>query len=147
MEDPYKYFQIEAEELLENLIKGLLAFEKRPEDLTLLNDLFRYAHTLKGAANVVKLSCISQIAHEIEDRLVMFRDQGKRVVSEDVTLLLDAVAAIGDVIQELKAGRLEDSVDMSSILARLNRTCFESKDSACDHEKLAPPKKPGFKYI
>ena len=49
MEDEYKYFKIEASEILEELTKGLLQLEKRLEDQELIQDLFRYAHTLKGA--------------------------------------------------------------------------------------------------
>ncbi len=117
MSDPYKYFKIEAEEILENITKGLLALEKRPEDRKLINDLFRYVHTLKGAANVVKLSGISQVAHKAEDRLTLFRDQEQNATPEDITLLLDTVTAISDMVEALKHGLSEDSVDTSEILA------------------------------
>ena len=118
-EDPYKYFKIEAEELVESLTKGLLSLEKRSEDPEIVKELFRYVHTLKGAANVIKLPHISKVAHRAEDRLALFRDEEKKVTPEDITLLLDAVAVLGEMVEAVKAGQPEDSVDTSQILRRL----------------------------
>ncbi len=131
MKDPYKYFKIEAEEIVENLTKGLLALEKKPKDEDLIKDLLRHAHTLKGAANVVKLPRISQIAHKTEDMFALFIDQKKESTQKDVTLLLDAVTVIGEMVEALKDGRSENSVDTSIILDKLEgRTCFEPENFA-----------------
>lgn len=129
MKDPYKYFKIEAEEIVENLTKSLLALEKKPKDEDLIKDLLRHAHTLKGAANVVKLPRISQIAHRTEDMFALFRDQKKEAAQKDVTLLLDAVTVIGEMVEALKDGRSENSVDTSIILDKLEgRTCSEPEN-------------------
>lgn len=119
MADQYKYFKIEAEEILEKLTKRLLELEKRPEDQDLIKELLRYVHTMKGAANVVKLSAISELAHKMEDRLALFRDQEKKITSKDVSLLLDAVTVIDNMVEALKAGKPEDSVDISEIIEKL----------------------------
>ena len=64
-QDPYKYFRIEARELIEGLGKGVLELEKGAGG-ELVPRLLRLAHTLKGAARVVKQGEIAESAHAIE---------------------------------------------------------------------------------
>ena len=107
MKDPYKYFMIEAVELLDNLNRDILEFEERPDDPDLLKKLFRYAHTLKGAAHVVGLSHIGKLAHAIENLFSRTRDQNIPLVSEDISLILDTLDQIKDIIETVKDGRPE----------------------------------------
>jgi two-component system, chemotaxis family, sensor kinase CheA len=51
--DPYRYFRIEARELLEGLSQGVLQLERGPASPELVARLLRLAHTLKGASRVV----------------------------------------------------------------------------------------------
>ena len=51
--DRYKYFRIEARELLDGLSRGLLELDRSPADRAVVARLLRLAHTLKGAARVV----------------------------------------------------------------------------------------------
>lgn len=67
--DRYKYFRIEAAELLDHLTRGVLAFEKAPLRTDTLSALLRHAHTLKGAARVVRQLEIANAAHALEDEL------------------------------------------------------------------------------
>lgn len=66
--DPFKYFRIEGRELLDQLQDGILQLE-RGSNPDVLNSLLRHAHTLKGAARVVRLSAFAQLAHTLEDLL------------------------------------------------------------------------------
>ncbi|HTL15697.1 MAG TPA: response regulator [Patescibacteria group bacterium] len=70
--DPYKYFRVEGRELLEHLGKGVLDLEKGVS-ADLVARLLRLAHTLKGAARVVKQPGIADQAHAIEGILSPFR--------------------------------------------------------------------------
>src|SRR5215831_17704470 len=72
-EDPYKYFRVEADELLGQLQAGALALEKPGAGADLVAKLLRYAHTLKGAARVVKQIAIADAAHAIEELLAPHR--------------------------------------------------------------------------
>ena len=71
--DPYKYFRIEARELLEGLNRGVLDLERGIHDGELVARLLRLAHTLKGAARVVKQPAIADAAHTVEDALAPHR--------------------------------------------------------------------------
>ncbi len=74
--DPYRYFRIEARELLDQLGKGVLTLEQdgaqsAPE---LVLHLLRWAHTLKGAARVVRQGEIANLIHGVEDLLAPLRE-------------------------------------------------------------------------
>lgn len=93
--DPYKYFRIEARELLEGLSRGALELEKGEAGKELVGRLLRQAHTLKGASRVVKQPAIGDLAHAIEDVLAPFREGHATVPRErvnEVLKLLDAIA-------------------------------------------------------
>src|ERR1700748_265278 len=71
--DPYKYFRLEARELLEQLGKGALELGRGEAAAVRVPPLLRVAHTLKGAARVVKQREMADLAHAIEDALEPFR--------------------------------------------------------------------------
>lgn len=62
-------FKLESEERLQHLDNGLLRLEKAPADLPLLEELFREAHSLKGAARMLGLVEIQNLAHQLEDAM------------------------------------------------------------------------------
>ena len=90
--DPYKYFRIEARELLDGLKQGALDLEKGQSSKELVARMLRLAHTLKGAARVVRLPAIAEQAHVVEDALEPYREGG-RVPPQEVNQLLALVDA------------------------------------------------------
>lgn len=92
--DPYKYFRVEAQELLEGLSRGVLALEQGATP-DLVAQLLRLAHTLKGAARAVKRPDIANLAHAIEDALAPLR--GSTTVSRD---RIDGLLKLLDSIRE-----------------------------------------------
>ena len=60
-------FKGEAEEYLVILSKGLLSLEKNPALPAVIDDLFRAAHTLKGALRMMGHMAIQDNAHLLED--------------------------------------------------------------------------------
>ncbi len=93
--DQYKYFRIEARELLEDLNRTVLELERGGDRKELLGRLLRLAHTLKGAARVVKQPAIAEVAHAIEEIFTPYRDGSDAIPKESAnqTLgLLDTIA-------------------------------------------------------
>ena len=84
--DPYRFFKIEVAEILENLNRGFLQLEKQPEKREIFDELFRQAHTLKGASRLVKLENISKIGHALEDLLGDGRDKNLKFSTEIIDL-------------------------------------------------------------
>ncbi len=93
--DPYKYFRVEARELIDGLSQGVLQIERGAGSSEELARLLRLAHTLKGASRVVKQTSIAEAAHAIEDVLAPHRRGGDKPVSADeinqVLKLIDSV--------------------------------------------------------
>jgi two-component system, chemotaxis family, sensor kinase CheA len=62
-------FQSEATDQIKDLNQGLLELEKNPDNLPLLESLFRVAHSIKGASRMLGLTPIELISHELEELL------------------------------------------------------------------------------
>ncbi len=93
-QDPFKYFRVEAHELVDQLGKGVLELERGGPGV--MPKLLRLAHTLKGAARVVRRPDIAEYAHAIEDALAPYReatDTMPRPAIDSVLSLIDRIAA------------------------------------------------------
>jgi two-component system chemotaxis sensor kinase CheA len=97
--DPYQYFRPEARDLLDQLNKGLLELEQGGHDV--VPRLLRLAHTLKGAARVVKQGAIADHAHAIEDALAPFREPAAAMPPARIDAILKILDAIGGQISAL----------------------------------------------
>ncbi len=125
MADRYKYFIIEAGEILAELTAGLLALEKRSSDRELVKKLLRFLHSLKGAAGVVRLSGMARLSHAMEERLIRCRERNRPVRTEDITILLDATTLLEKKLEAVRTSVPEDRVDSSEILAALEAEAQE----------------------
>lgn len=99
--DPYKYFRIEARELLEGLRHGVSRLDRAHEDPALVPLLLRLAHTLKGAARVVRLASASELAHRLEDLLAPWRDNPAGPTPAQQDELQRMVGQIADRLAEI----------------------------------------------
>ncbi len=93
--DPYRYFRVEARELLDQLGKGILDLEKGSGAAALVPQLLRLTHTLKGAARVVRQREIADQAHAIEGMLAPYRESPATAVPRDC---IDAILKLGEGI-------------------------------------------------
>jgi two-component system chemotaxis sensor kinase CheA len=100
--DPYEYFRVEARELLSGLASGILQLEKRATPETTAS-LLRLAHTLKGAARVVRQPRMADQAHAIEEALAPIRDASALVTRELVERILGLTDEIGAGLAALDA--------------------------------------------
>lgn len=106
--DPYRYFRIEAQELLEGLGQGLLELENGADE-DLVRRLLRQAHTFKGASRVVKRADIGDLAHQIEDLLSPHRESGGPVERGTIDEALRLLDEIGELVASLEAGPSDEA--------------------------------------
>lgn len=97
--DRFKYFRIEAREILDGLAKGLLDLEKRV-DAELIARLLRLAHTLKGAARIVGHRELTDLAHQMEDELAPLRDSPSPRRLDGALALVDQMAVHVAALQQ-----------------------------------------------
>jgi len=100
--DIYRYFRIEARELIDGLAQGALALEHETGHAT-VSPLLRLAHTLKGAARVVKRGMIADQAHALEELLIPLRDQPRRATVQEVSACLALVDGMRRELDALDA--------------------------------------------
>src|ERR1700684_3982628 len=99
--DPYLYFRVEANELLDQLGKAALELDKGAATPELIALMLRLAHTLKGAARVVKQREIADHAHAIEDALAPFRENDIAVSRDEIDATLKALDEIALAVAAL----------------------------------------------
>ncbi len=112
-------FLLEAEEYINTLSRGISELETSQEVQSLIEDLFRAAHTMKGAAALVKLTVISKIAHRMEDILEDVKDKKLAVSADVVELLLHMLDAVTGLVREVSEGREERAEVEQQVLARV----------------------------
>jgi len=112
--DLYRYFRVEARELLDGLAKAMLQIEKTGAGAEIVGHALRLAHTLKGAARVVKEAAIAEQAHAIEELLAPHRDGGAPLPSPKINDVLGRLDAIGGRLSALEPPRPEPSAAPSS---------------------------------
>jgi two-component system chemotaxis sensor kinase CheA len=88
--DPYRYFRIEARELIDQLGKGVLELEQGERGAEQVGLLLRWAHTLKGAARVVRQAEIADLIHGVEEMLAPLRAPDMVLPRSTVDRLLSA---------------------------------------------------------
>jgi two-component system chemotaxis sensor kinase CheA len=98
--DPLRYFRVEAREISEELGRGALQIEKEttPE---IVARMLRLAHTLKGAASVVKQREITSHTHQLEDALAPLREANGVVPRATIGPILEHVDAIAALVAAL----------------------------------------------
>src|SRR5581483_7109830 len=98
-------FLVESQEHLREMEASLMALEDRPDDQEVQRTIFRLAHTIKGSASCFGFETITGFAHVLEDLLVQLRDREVTATSHLITLLLQSVDALAQMIPEAIEGR------------------------------------------
>ena len=96
-------FRMEADSQTQILTDGLLAMERHAGDAAAVESMMRAAHSIKGAAAIVGLQVVVQLAHGMEDSFVAAQHGRLKLTPERVDVLLSGV----DLIVQLS--RLDDA--------------------------------------
>lgn len=135
--DPYRYFRVEARELTDQLGQGLLELERTGSGGEIVPRLLRLAHTLKGAARVVRQPEIADHAHAIEGALSPFRELAGSVPRDAVDAILRLIDAITGRVSELRAPGEAEQASTAAAPA-------EAESSEAAPAEAAPTYEEGF---
>lgn len=100
VDEIYKIFQVEAEEIISKLNNSLLALEKNPHNKDAILMLFRDAHTLKGASRMVGFNSIQTVAHKMEDILGLAKENKIQLNDKTVDILYKTVDFLSELIEK-----------------------------------------------
>lgn len=144
--DIVDFFLVEASEHLQTLNDGLLSLEENSEDLSIVDEIFRSAHTIKGSAAMLGFNVISKLAHKMEDLLGKIRSRELELSEPVVDLLLQSVDSLTMQVNAIPGGQMGDE----SILLMFNDLYAEyltggagkpapAKPAVKEPEPVAPP--------
>ncbi len=94
-------FLAEALDHLGTIEAALLALDERPGDVTLLNDIFRPFHTIKGNAGALGVTSVQEVAHSVENLLDLARSGRRTMGPADVDVVLRAVDVLTSMIRDV----------------------------------------------
>jgi len=109
--DYSKFLQTFFEEVTEHLSvleSGLLTLEQNPNDVEVLNRIFRSVHTIKGAGPMFGFTTMSRFAHEVETVLDPLRNRKFSATREIVDLLLESADCLKMLVEAAKNGTVID---------------------------------------
>ena len=113
-------FLVEAGEILELLSEQLVELESRPDDMNLLNAIFRGFHTVKGGAGFLQLNELVECCHIAENVFDILRKGERRVDSELMDVVLEALDAVNGMFTEVRE-RVTPTPATRELLAALAR--------------------------
>ncbi|HPD00003.1 MAG TPA: chemotaxis protein CheA, partial [Acetivibrio sp.] len=129
--DMSQYLEIfidETKEHLQGLNQSLLQLEQNPQDKSVLNEIFRVAHTLKGMSGTMGFNKMAKLTHDMENVLQALRNDQISVTSKLVDLLFKCLDALESYTENIVNSGEEGGNDYNDIITELNNS-IEGKPS------------------
>ncbi|MDH1234772.1 MAG: chemotaxis protein CheA [Pseudomonadales bacterium RIFCSPHIGHO2_01_FULL_64_12] len=130
-------FLVEAGEILELLSEQLVELESSPDDMALLNAIFRGFHTVKGGAGFLQLHELVECCHIAENVFDILRKGERRVDSELMDVVLQALDAVNEMFSQVRE-RVEPTPASPELLAALARLAEPASADAAPVVPAAP---------
>jgi len=136
----------EGWELLEKINRDLVILEKDPKDQSVIENLNRTLHTLKGSAQILNFQHIGNLAHKIEDLFAKSEESRQGLSEKSMDLTFKAVDTIQELLNSIKRGEEEKDAEAKLIIDQINQhlniTDIETvKDEGLDRP-VVPSTKP-----
>ncbi|TCP12620.1 two-component system chemotaxis sensor kinase CheA [Crenobacter luteus] len=117
MDELLQDFLMESSELLSDVDNKLMELEKRPDDLALLNDIFRGFHTIKGGAGFLNVNAMVNLCHRTENLFDKLRNGELQISAGLMDVILDATGSVREMFGALSQGRQPTDADPALIAA------------------------------
>lgn len=121
----------ESAEHLSTIEDGLLQLEQRPQDLDLLNRIFRAAHSIKGNSGMFGFTAVGQFTHKMETLLDKLRNSELSVTVPIADVLLRSTDCLKQLIEAARGGPAPDPETLQGLEQELA--------SSAGGQQAAPP--------
>jgi two-component system chemotaxis sensor kinase CheA len=139
-------FLVEAFELIDQIDQDLVELEANPEDLELLNRIFRVAHTVKGSSSFLNFDVLTRLTHHMEDVLNKARRAELRITADVMDVVLESIDMMKALLHGIRDhGNDKDvGIDIDDICERLTAVSNgdEIPPSAASDEPTSTPSTP-----
>ena len=143
MKEIMEDFLIEAFELIEQIDHDLVELEANPEDLELLNRIFRVAHTVKGSSSFLNFDVLTELTHHMEDVLNKARKGELKITPDIMDVVLESVDMMKGLLESIRDNGSDAAagIDIKNICASLTQISEGEAPSAAP-EAPAPAPEP-----
>ena len=114
-------FLVESFELIEQLDQDLVELETRPDDLELLNRIFRVAHTVKGASSFLNFDVLTHLTHHMEDVLNRARHGELVILPAIMDVILESIDLMKALLHTIRDTSADSGIDVSGCVSRLDK--------------------------
>ncbi|MBM0636743.1 response regulator [Campylobacter sp. VicNov18] len=121
MQEILEDFLVEAFELVEQIDHDLVELESNPEDLELLNRIFRVAHTVKGSSSFLNFNVLTKLTHHMEDVLNKARHGELKITPDIMDVVLESIDRMKTLLNSIRDNGNDTTInmDIEPICARL----------------------------
>ncbi|MCR9213038.1 MAG: chemotaxis protein CheW [Proteobacteria bacterium] len=130
MDDLLSEFLTETNENIGIVDASLVVLEQDPSDESQIDNIFRLVHTIKGTCGFLGLPRLEAVAHAGENVLGKIRDKELTVTADVVTIILEAMDIIKDILAVIEETEEEPEGDDADLIARLNEVAFGGAEEA-----------------
>ncbi|MBP3675500.1 MAG: Hpt domain-containing protein, partial [Campylobacter sp.] len=140
MQEILEDFLVEAFELIEQIDHDLVELEANPEDLELLNRIFRVAHTVKGSSSFLNFDVLTKLTHHMEDVLNKARHGELKITPDIMDVVLESVDMMKALLRSIRerGNDTDAGVSITDICHRLT-AINEGRDPNADENRQAQP--------
>ena len=144
MKEIMEDFLIEAFELIEQIDHDLVELEANPEDLELLNRIFRVAHTVKGSSSFLNFDVLTELTHHMEDVLNKARKGELKITPDIMDVVLESVDMMKGLLESIRDNGSDAAagIDIKNICVRLTQISEGEAPSAAPAAPAAPAPEP-----
>jgi two-component system chemotaxis sensor kinase CheA len=130
-------FLVEAGEILERLNEELVELEQSPDDMDMLNGVFRSFHTIKGGASFLSLDGLVDVCHRAEDVFNILRNGERSVDGELMDTVLQVLDVVNSMFAEIQGGEMPTPAD-AALLTALEKLAVPAGAAAAPAASAAP---------
>ena len=130
--DVSQYLEIfldETKEHLQNLNTQIMELEADPENMGVINEIFRAAHSLKGMAGTMGYKRMQTLTHDMENVFSEVRNGAIKVQPEMIDVLFNCLDALEEYTNNIQESADEGTNDNEALIKRLN-AIIEGKSNA-----------------
>ena len=141
MKEIMEDFLIEAFELIEQIDHDLVELEANPEDLELLNRIFRVAHTVKGSSSFLNFDVLTELTHHMEDVLNKARKGELKITPDIMDVVLESVDMMKGLLESIRDNGSDAAagIDIKNICASLTQISEGEAPSVAPEAPAAAP--------
>ena len=127
----------ESDDNLQTLNDSILELEQEPDNIDLINSIFRVAHTLKGMSATMGYDVMTKLTHKMEDMFDLFKTGKMKINTDHISLVFKCLDKLQELVDDLRDDKELEESQITDLWNELDRV--ESSAGAGEAEAPAAP--------